>query len=134
MSIWLLIILVIGLSVTFGDFPSRFLKYSFHISIYSTWLVAFSLALEVPFLLLTSFNVCQAFRNCLSLSEFQILLILPGMYSIFSFWYVLISSLCTFLSFRASVLVGFLLSLRDDVFMSHFFVTAKVFGGTLFSS
>ena len=33
---WLLIIFVIGLSMTFGEFPSRFLKCSFHICICSS--------------------------------------------------------------------------------------------------
>ena len=53
MSSLLLTIFVRGLSVTFGEFPRRFLKCSFHIRIRSS----FSLALEVLFLLLTSLYI-----------------------------------------------------------------------------
>ena len=63
MSCWLSIIFVIGLSVTLGDFPSRFLKCSFHICTRSSWLAAFILALEELFLLLTSFTVCPVIRD-----------------------------------------------------------------------
>ena len=86
MSCWLLIIFVIGLFVTL-DFPNIYLKCSFHRCIRS-WLVAFSLALEVLFFLLTSFTVCHAIRECLSFlssTGFLILLIWPWIYSIFSF-------------------------------------------------
>ena len=62
----LLIILVIGSCVTFGGFPSRFSKCYFHSFILSYWFVAFSLALAVLCLLLTSFIVCQAILDCLS--------------------------------------------------------------------
>ena len=98
MSSWLLIIFVIGLSVTLGDFPSRFLKCFFHICICSSWQAAFSLVVEMLFLLLTSFIVCYTKQDCLSSIEFLISLIWPWMYSICSFWYVLISLLCAFLS------------------------------------
>ena len=54
MSYWLFIIFVICLSVTFRDFPSKFLKCSFHIWIHSSWLADFSFSLEILFLLLTS--------------------------------------------------------------------------------
>ena len=47
MSNCLLIILVIGLCVTFAWFPSRFSKCCFHSFILSCWFVAFSLALVV---------------------------------------------------------------------------------------
>ena len=46
---------VIGLSVTFEEIPSRFLKCSFHICIRSFWLAAFSFALELLFRLLIRF-------------------------------------------------------------------------------
>ena len=59
--------------MTFGEFPSRFLKRSFPICIHSPWLTAFSFALKVLFLLLTSFIVCHAIRDCLSSTEFLIL-------------------------------------------------------------
>ena len=60
MSNCLLIILVIGSCVTFGRFPSKFSKCCFHRCCRSCWLVAFTLALAVLFLLLTSFIVFHA--------------------------------------------------------------------------
>ena len=57
MSNCLLIIFVIGSCVTFGGFPSKFSKCWFHRCICSCWLVDFSLAFAVLFLLLTSFTV-----------------------------------------------------------------------------
>ena len=64
MSSWLIIPFVISLSVTFGEFRSRFLKCSFHICIRSSRQAAFSLAVEVLFLLLASFTVCHVNRDC----------------------------------------------------------------------
>ena len=72
MSNCLLIILLIGSCVTFGGFPSKFLK-CFHNFIHSRWLVAFSLAFAVFFLLFSSFTVCQAILDCLSSIESLIL-------------------------------------------------------------
>ena len=92
----------------FRGFPSKVLKCSSHMCIHSSWLVAFSLALGMFFLILTSFTACHAIRNCLSSSEFLIFLIWFWMYSICSFRYALVSSLCAFLSFWALVLVLFL--------------------------
>ena len=69
----LLIILVIGSFVTFGGFPSRFLKCCFHSFTLSCWLAAFNFALAVLFLLLTSFIVCQAILDYLSSTESLIL-------------------------------------------------------------
>ena len=89
-SSWLSIIFVIVLSVTLGDFLSRFLKYSFHICICSSWLAAFSFSLEEPFLLITSFTVCHAIHDCLSSTKFLILLIWSWMCSFCSCWYVLV--------------------------------------------
>ena len=66
MSSWYLIIFVIGSFVTFGGFPSKFWKCYFHRCIRSSWLVAFSLAFAVHFLLLTLFIVCYATLDCLS--------------------------------------------------------------------
>ena len=43
--------------VTLVDFPSRILKWSIHRCIHSSWLAAFSLALEILFLLLNSFII-----------------------------------------------------------------------------
>ena len=75
MSKWLLIILVIGSCVTFGGFPSKVSKCCFHSFIRSSWLVAFSLAFIVLFLLLSSLTVCHAILDCLSSTESLILLI-----------------------------------------------------------
>ena len=69
MSNCLLIILVIGSCVTFGCFPSKFLRYYFHSCIRSSWLIAFSLAFVVLFLLLTSFTVCHSILDWLSSIE-----------------------------------------------------------------
>ena len=74
-SNWLLIILMIGLCVFFGGFPSKFSKCCFHRCIRSSWLVAFSLAFAVLLFLLTSFIVCQAILDYLSSTESLILLI-----------------------------------------------------------
>ena len=87
MSNCLLIILVIGSCVTFGGFPSKFSKCCFHRCIHSCWLVAFSSALAVLFLLLTSFIVWHAILNCLSSTESLILSIWFCMYSVCSFRY-----------------------------------------------
>ena len=57
MSNCLTIILVIGLSVIFSGFLSRFLKCCSRSFTLSCWLAAFRFALAVLFLLLTSFNV-----------------------------------------------------------------------------
>ena len=82
MSNCLLIILVIGSCVVFGGFPSKFSKCCFHSFILSFWFAAFSFALAVFFLLLTSF-VCQAILDCLSstesliLSDFECILSVP---------------------------------------------------------
>ena len=109
MSNCLLIILVFGSRVTFGGFPSRFLKCCFHSFILSCWSVAFNLALAVLFLLLTLFIVCQAILDCLSSSESLILSIRFCMYSVYSFRYMLANSFCAFFNFRAIVFVGFFL-------------------------
>ena len=78
MSSCLIILFVVDLSETFLEFPSRFLECCF---LYS-WLAAIRIALQVFFLSLSSFFV---FRDCLSSSEFPILLIWPWMYSSCSF-------------------------------------------------
>ena len=70
MSSWLLNIFVIGSSITFGDFLSKFSKCCFHRCIHSSWLADFSLVLAVLFLLLT-FTIL----TCLSSTEPLILLI-----------------------------------------------------------
>ena len=85
MSNCLLIILVIGSYITFRGFPIKFSKCILHICTRSCWLVAFSLAFAVPFLLLTSFTVCHAILDCLSLAESLILSIWFCMYSVYSF-------------------------------------------------
>ena len=131
MSNCLLMILVIRSCVTFGAFPSKFSKCCFHRRIRSWWLVTFSLAFSVLFLLLTSFTVCHAILDCLSSTESLILSIWFCMHIVCSFRYMLANSFCAFLRFRALVLVGFLLLLLEAVFTSaRFFLTANVSHGT----
>ena len=86
MSRWLRMVFVICSSVTFGGFPSKFLKCCFHRCIHSSLLAAFSLALVVLFLQLNSFTVCRAISDCLSSTESLILLIWFGMYS-YPYWF-----------------------------------------------
>ena len=122
---------VIGSSVTFWGFPSKVLKCCFHRYIHSSWLVAFSLAFAVLFLLLTLFTVCHAILDCLSSTESLILLIWFCMYSVCSFRYILVNSFCT-LIFWILILVGFLLLCMEAIFTSAcFFLTANVSYGTL---
>ena len=109
MSNCLLIVLLIGSCLTFGGFPSRFTKCCFHSFILSCLFVAFSLALAVLFLLLTSFIVCHAILDYLSSTEALILSIWFCMYSVFSFRYMPANWYCAFFSFRAFVFVGFFL-------------------------
>ena len=71
MSSWSLIIFLLGSSVTLEDFPSRFLKCYFCKRICSSWLGTFSLALEVLFVLLTTF-IFPCFRGFPSSLEFLI--------------------------------------------------------------
>ena len=117
MSNCLLIIIVIGSCVIFGVFPSRFSKCCFHSFIRSCWFVAFSLALAVLFLLLTSFIVCHVILDCLSsteslvLSDFLcILSVLLGI--------CLLIHVVPFFGFRAFVFVGFFLLHLEAVFTS----------------
>ena len=133
MSSWLLKFFVIGSSVSFGGFPSKFSRCCFHICIRSYWLVAFSLAFTVLLLLLTSFMVCHTILDCLSSAEFLILLIWFCMYSVCSFWHMLVNSFCAFLSFWVLILVGFLLLCREAISTSacFFFLTTNVSHGTL---
>ena len=109
MSNCLLMILVIGSCITFSGFPSRFLKCCFHSFILSYWLVAFNFTLVVPFLLLTSFIVCQAYLYCLFSTESLILSIWFFMHSVSSFRYMPVNCYCAFFSFMAFVFVGFFL-------------------------
>ena len=122
---------MIGLCVTFRGFPNKFSKCCFHRCIHSSWLVAFSLAFAVLFLLLTSFTICHAILDCLSLTESLILLIWFCMYFVCSFRYMLVNSFCA-LSFWSLILVGFPLLHLEVVFMSAgFFLTANISHGTL---
>ena len=73
MSNSLIIIFVIDSCVTFDGFPGRFWKCCFHSFIRSCWFVAFSLALAVLFLLLTSFIVCHVILDYLSSTKSLIL-------------------------------------------------------------
>ena len=131
MSNCLLITFVINSSITFKGFPSKFLKCHFHRCIRSSWLATFSLALATLFLLLTSFTICHAILDCLSSTEFLILLIWFWMYSVCSFRYTLVILFCAFLSFWVLILVGFLLLHREVVFTpAHFFLNTSVSHGT----
>ena len=65
MSSWL-VAFVRGLSVTFREFLSRFLKCSFRICIHSSWLAAFSFALKVVFSF-THFIYCLPCQSYLSI-------------------------------------------------------------------
>ena len=133
MSNCLLIILVISSCITFRGFPSKFLKCCFHKCIRFSWLVAFSLAFAVLFLLLTLFTVCHGILDCISSTKSQILLIWFCMNSVCSFRYMLANSSCAFLSFRALILVVFLLLNLKAVFTSarFFFLTTNVSHETL---
>ena len=126
---------MIGSFVTFGGFPSKFLKCSFHRCIWSSWLAAFSLVFAVLFLLLTSLTVCHVTQDCLSSTKSLILLIWFCMYSACSFRYALVSSICAFLSFWALILVGFLLLHKECGFhVCTLFLTTNISRGTRFSS
>ena len=130
----LLIIFVIGSCVTFGGFPRRFSKCSFHSFILSCWFAAFNFALVVLFLLLASFIVFQAILDCLSSTESLILSIWFWMHSVCSFRYMPANWYCAFFSFRAFVFVGYFLWLLDAVFTCvRFSLTANVSHGSLHS-
>ena len=96
MSNCLLIILVISSCETFEGILSKFSKCCFHSCIRSSWLVAFTLALVLLFLLLTSFTVCHAILDCLSSTECLHLLIWFCMHSVWALRYMLASSFCAF--------------------------------------
>ena len=120
---------MIGSWVISGRFPSKFSKTGVFVLV---WLVALSLALAVLFLLLSSFIVCSAILDCLSLTESLILSIWFCMYSVCSFRYMLANSFCAFLSFRALVLVGLYVLHLNAVFTStRFPLTANVSHGIL---
>ena len=118
MSSWLLIIFLIGSSVTFGGFSSKFSKCYFHRCIRSSWLAAFRLAFADHFLLLISLTVCHVILDFLSSTKCLILLIWFCMYSVCSCRYTLVNSFCAFLSFCVLILVGFLLLFREAIFTS----------------
>ena len=112
--------------------PSNFSKCCFHSCIPSCWLVAFSLAFAVLFLLLTSFTVSHGIVDYLSSTESLILLIWFCLYSVCSFRYMLANLFCAFIRFTTLVLVWFSLSHLEAVFTSaRFSLTANVSLGTL---
>ena len=127
MSNCLLIILVIGSCVIFGGFPSKFSKCCFHSFILSCWFAAFSFALAVFFLLLTSFIVCQAILDCLSSTESLILSIWFWMYSVCSFIYMPANWYCAVFSFKAFVFVGFFDSFWRLFSLVHVFLSPLKF-------
>ena len=118
-SSWSLMIFVIGSFVTLKGSPRRFVKWSLHECICS-YLAAFSLTLEVLFLLLTSYTVCHAIRYCLSSTEFLILLIWSWMYSVCSFRHVLDSLVRAFTNW--DLLDPFFFLHRDSAFTLLFFL------------
>ena len=113
MSSWLLIIFVIGLFVTMESFQVD----SFQIWIHSSWLSAFSFALEVSSFYSLYLLFAMLF-TIIYLLSFLILSIWPWIYSFCSFWYVIVSSLCAFVSFCALIFIGFL-SLHKDAFSRY---------------
>ena len=132
MSNCLQIILVIGSCVTFGGFPSKFSKCCFHSCTRSSWMVAFSLAFTVLFLLLTSLTVCHTILDCLSSTKSLTLLIWFCIYSVCPFRYMLGNSYCIFLSFKVVTLDGFFRLHLEVVFTSaRFFQTVYVSHVTL---
>ena len=130
-SSWLLIIFVIGSSITFGGFQSKFSKCCFHRCIRSSWLVVFFLALVVLTLPSTHFVYClPCYPRLFMFSRVSNLIDL--ILYVCSCMYTLANSFCALLSFWVLILVGFLLLHRGAVFMSgRFFLTANVSHGTL---
>ena len=118
MSNCLLIILVIGSCVIFGGFPSKFSKCCFHSFILSCWFAAFSFALAVFFLLLTSFIVCQAILDCLS--DFECILSVP-------LYIRLLIDIMLFLVLRHLCLLGFFYSFWRLFSLVHVFLSPLKF-------
>ena len=118
MSNSLLIVFVIGSCVIFRGFPSQFWKCCSYSCIRSCWLVTFSLAFAVRFLLLTFFTVCHAILDCLSSTESLILLIRFCIHSVCSFREMLANSFGAFFKFQDNVLVVLLLLHLEAVFTS----------------
>ena len=71
----------VGIFVTSEGFTTRFLKFSFHFYILSSRLATFKFAFKTHVLLPTLFIACHAYRDCLSSTEFLILLVRPWIYS-----------------------------------------------------
>ena len=122
MSNCLLIVLVIGSCVIFGGFPSRFSKCCFHSFILSCWFAAFSFALAVLFLLLTSFIVCQAILDCLSSTESLILSDFECILSV-SLYICLLIDIVPFLVFGHLCLLGFFNSFWRLFSLVHVFLS-----------
>ena len=107
---WLFIIFVMGFIVSLGIFQMDSWNFPFT-----------SIFVPLDRLVLVYLSRCPSFHSLLLLSvtlsstEFLILHIWPWMYSICSFFDVLISSLFALLSFWALALVGFLLWHRQAV-------------------
>ena len=106
-----------------SDFSKQILE-MFFLFLYS-WMTTFSLALKELFPFLTSFTVCHAIHDCLSSTQFLILLIWPWMYSHCSFY----------LGFLKFLHVGIcwvpLLSKDVTFILSCFFLTSRHSDGTL---
>ena len=132
MSNCLLIILPICSRATFWGFPSKYSKSCFHKSIRSCWLVAFSLAFAVLFLLLTSFTVCQTILECLFLTKSLILSIWLCMYSDCSFGYFSANSFLLFYVLGHWYRLGSFYCIWRQFYTSvHFSLTSNVSHGTL---
>ena len=117
MSNWLLIIFVIGLSVIFGDFPSRFLKCFFHFCIHSSWLQ-----------LLVLLRRCSSFCS-LHLQSAILIEIVYLQPSFWFYWFGLecilfrcVSSLWVFLNFWTLPFVMFLLFIKGAISMFFSFL------------
>ena len=103
MSNWFLLILVIGSWVTSRGFPSKSFICCFHRCNRFCWLVTFSLALAVLFLLLTLF--CFSFR-------FPLTFLLPPI--VFLRYYPLLHFYLFFNPFSLNIIIVALQSLKES--------------------
>ena len=124
MSSWLLIFFVIVSFVTFGNFPSRFLKCWFHNCISSSWLSAFSLALAVLFIYCMPSDPRLPIFNQLS----NLIGLVLDVFCLF-FW-VYVSSLC-FLKFLSVGISWVPRMLYHAIIIYHFYIGFVILETTL---
>ena len=113
---------LVYLLVISSEFPSRFLKYSFHFLRLSPWLASFNFTLEVfSFCLLHLLSAVLIVRIYL-ISIFIVL----SLNVVYLFFLVFVSSFWSFLSFYVLTFVGFLSKRKGCVFcfLSCFSLTA----------